>query len=199
MGLALPRSPHSPVTRCGPRARSPATPQRALAELNEALLNQPGTALCSVAAFTLDQPAHGEVRVAVAGHPPPLLIQGEDAREIHPAGPILGAFDNAGWEIETLNLEPGDRLLVYTDGVVEARGRTGRFGEDRLCRCAGVAGDPDETIRRISSELDEFAAGELVDDAAAIAVMLEDGGGEPEVRREAVGSRVVAGAGVSSS
>ena len=174
-------------------------PQRALAELNDALLSQPGTALCSVAAFTLDQPAHGEVRVAVAGHPPPLLVHGEETREIHPPGPILGAFDDARWEIETLSLVPGDRLLVYTDGVVEARGRSGRFGEDRLCRCAGVAGDPEETIRRIGSELDEFAAGELQDDAAALAVMLEDTGEGPGDGRAGARRRSVVGAGVSAS
>ena len=174
-------------------------PQRALAELNDALLSQPGTALCSVAAFTLDQPAHGKVRVAVAGHPPPLLVHGEETREIHPPGPILGAFDDARWEIETLSLVPGDRLLVYTDGVVEARGRSGRFGEDRLCRCAGGAGDPEETIRRIGSELDEFAAGELQDDAAALAVMLEDTGEGPDEGRAGAGRRSVVGAGVSAS
>ena len=70
-------------------------PQRALAELNDALLAQPGAALCSVAAFTLDQPAAGEVRVAVAGHPPPIVVHGRETREIHPPGPLLGAFDDA--------------------------------------------------------------------------------------------------------
>jgi serine phosphatase RsbU (regulator of sigma subunit) len=174
-------------------------PQRALAELNDALLNQPGTALCSVAAFTLDQPAHGEIRVAVAGHPPPLLLHGGETREIHPPGPILGAFENAGWEIETLSLDPGDRLLVYTDGVVEARGRSGRLGEDRLCRCAGEADDPDETIRRIWSELEEFAVDGLQDDAAALAVMLDGTGAGPGEARASARRRSVVGAGVSAS
>jgi serine phosphatase RsbU (regulator of sigma subunit)/PAS domain-containing protein len=174
-------------------------PQRALAELNDALLNQPGTALCSVAAFTLDQPAHGEIRVAVAGHPPPLLLHGGETREIHPPGPILGAFENAEWEIETLSLDPGDRLLVYTDGVVEARGRSGRFGEDRLCRCAGEADDPDETIRRIWSELEEFAVDGLQDDAAALAVMLDGTGAGPGEARGWARRRAAVGAGVSAS
>ena len=147
-------------------------PHRALAELNRALLERPGDALCSVAAFTLDQPARGNVRVALAGHPPPLLVRGDEITEIQPAGPVLGAFDDADWEIESLALEPGDRFLVYTDGVVEARGEADRFGEERLTRCLGSVPNPSEMIGKIRAELMTFA-GELTDDAAALAVMLE--------------------------
>ena len=146
-------------------------PKRALAELNRALLQRPGGALCSVAAFTVDQPARGNVRVALAGHPPPLLVRGDEITEIHPPGPVLGAFDDADWEIESLDLEPGDRFLVYTDGVVEAQGETDRFGEERLSRCLASA-NPSETIGKIRAELMAFA-GELTDDAAALAVMFE--------------------------
>jgi sigma-B regulation protein RsbU (phosphoserine phosphatase) len=146
-------------------------PKRALAELNRALLQRPGGALCSVAAFTLDQPARGNVRVALAGHPPPLVVRGDEITEIEPAGPVLGAFDDATWEIETLALEPGDRFLVYTDGVIEARGETDRFGRKRLTRCIGST-SPSETIGTIRAELLAFA-GELEDDAAALAVTLE--------------------------
>ncbi|MCB0876852.1 MAG: SpoIIE family protein phosphatase [Solirubrobacterales bacterium] len=170
-------------------------PRRALAELNRALLRRPGAALCSVAALTLDQPARGRVRVAVAGHPPPLIVHEAGTREVDPPGPILGAFEDADWELETLSLEPGDQLVVYTDGVVEARGQGGRFGADRLCRCLGDCSDPDEAIQRIRSELAQFAVGELQDDAAALAIMLEDLG-EGSVP---AGSRTAAGAGVSLS
>jgi PAS domain-containing protein len=159
-------------------------PHRALAELNRALLQRPEGALCSVAAFTLDQPARGTVRVALAGHPPPLLVRGDEVTEIEPAGPVLGAFDDATWEIESLALEPGDRFLVYTDGVVEARGESDRFGEERLSRCVGSVPNPSETIGRIRAELMAFA-GELTDDAAALAVMLEPA--EPDLRDDRTG------------
>ncbi len=174
-------------------------PRQALAALNEALLHRPGAALCSVAAFTLDQPARGEVRVAVAGHPPPLVIHGRETREVNPDGPILGAFEDAGWEIETLALDPGDKLLVYTDGVVEARGHSGRFGEERLCRCVGGVEDPAEAIGRINRELAEFATGELDDDAAALAVMFEAPSVVSPPRVAGGGVRLEAGSGVSAS
>jgi len=163
-------------------------PQRALAELNRELLDRPGGALCSVAAITLDQPATGRVRIALAGHPPPLLIHAGATREVHPAGPVLGAFGDASWEIAAVSLEPGDQLLAYTDGVVEARGREDRFGEERLSRCVRPADGPEGAIGRIRSELEGFAVHGLDDDAAALAVMLDqpcerdigDDGGEGE-------------------
>ncbi|HEX2388013.1 MAG TPA: SpoIIE family protein phosphatase [Solirubrobacterales bacterium] len=174
-------------------------PRQALAQLNSALLNRPGTALCSVAAFTLDQPARGKVRVAVAGHPPPLVIHGHETHEVEPAGPILGAFEDTSWEIETLALDPGDQLLVYTDGVVEARGSGGRFGEDRLSRCIGDAEDPEEAIGRIRKELADFAGGDLEDDAAALAVRLDGLGGGPEPDSAAAAEQDATRSAVSAS
>jgi sigma-B regulation protein RsbU (phosphoserine phosphatase) len=113
-----------------------------------------------------------------------LLVRGDEITEIHPPGPVLGAFDDADWEIETLDLEPGDRFLVYTDGVVEAQGETDRFGEDRLCRCLGSVLNPSEAIGKIRAELMAFA-GELSDDAAALAVML--GPADAELRDDRSG------------
>jgi len=172
-------------------------PGRALAVLNRALLARADGALCSVAVLMLDQPREGSIRVAVAGHPPPLVVRGGATSTIRPAGPVLGAFDDASWRIETLPLAPGDQVVVYTDGVVEARGAGGRFGEERLCRCVGDAAGPDEAIGRISGELDRFAEGALDDDAAALAVMRsgpDNGGGG----RHAVSARTRAGSGVSA-
>jgi serine phosphatase RsbU (regulator of sigma subunit)/PAS domain-containing protein len=157
-------------------------PNRALAILNDALLARADGALCSVAVLMLDQPREGSIRIAVAGHPPPLLVRGGATSTIRPAGPVLGAFDDASWEIETLPLEPGDQVLVYTDGVVEACGTGGRFGEERLCHCVGDVGGPDEAIERISGELDRFAAGKLDDDAAVLVVMRSDPGGGAGIR-----------------
>jgi serine phosphatase RsbU (regulator of sigma subunit)/PAS domain-containing protein len=146
-------------------------PVRALSVLNDSLLARADGALCSVAILTLDQASAGEVRIAVAGHPAPVLLRDGATSAIRPAGPVLGAFDDAGWETEVLSLAHGDQLLVYTDGVVEARVRDGRFGEERLCRCIADVDGPDDAIARIRAELERFAVGELDDDAAALAVM----------------------------
>ena len=147
-------------------------PHRALAELNRAAPGAPGRRPLQRRRVHPRPAGRETVRVALAGHPPPLVVRGDEITEIQPAGPVLGAFDDANWEIETLTLEPGDRFLVYTDGVVEARGETDRFGEERLTRCLGSVPNPSEMIGRIRAELMTFA-GELTDDAAALAVMLE--------------------------
>lgn len=172
-------------------------PGRALDVLNRELLARADGALCSVAVLMLDQPRAGSIRIAVAGHPPPLVVRGGATSTISPAGPVLGAFDDPGWSIATLPLAPGDQVVVYTDGVVEARGTEGRFGEERLCRCVGDAGGPDEAIGRISGELDRFVKGGLDDDAAALAVM-RSGLGNGDGGRRGWSARARAGSGVSA-
>ena len=68
----------------------------------------------------------------VAGHPPPLLVDGETVDEVIEPGPILGAFEDAEWEIRRAQIEPGQQLVIVTDGIAESRGATERFGEERL-------------------------------------------------------------------
>jgi len=82
-------------------------PLVAFATLNRALLARRDSALCSVAAIALsDDPLH-PARLAVAGHPPPLLVDGDSVTEAAHAGPVLGATPDAGWEVEYAHLRPG--------------------------------------------------------------------------------------------
>lgn len=68
------------------------------------------------------------------GHEPPLLGRASGASEyLDPTGPIVGALPDMEFELQFVQLEPGDTLLCYTDGVTEARNPEGFFfGEDRL-------------------------------------------------------------------
>ncbi len=147
------------------------SPLDALSQLNRALLAQRGGALCSVAAMTLSWPEGTAVEVAVAGHPPPLLISDGAVTEIAPRGPVLGAFDDASWELEKVPLSYGEQMVLYTDGVTEARSSTGRFGEERLRERLREVRGPAEAVRRIDTDLDEFCGGNVDDDAAFLAVM----------------------------
>lgn len=145
-------------------------PVAALAALNEALLERDDAALCTVAALALSEDPAQPVRVAVAGHPPPLLVEGDRVAEVAGLGPVLGAFADAEWEIESLAVTPGQELVLITDGVVEARGAGGRFGEERLHGLLAGAAGPGTAVRRLESALSSFAAGGLEDDATALAV-----------------------------
>jgi serine phosphatase RsbU (regulator of sigma subunit) len=145
-------------------------PLVALATLNGALLGRPDSALCSAIALTLSSDSREPVRVAVAGHLPPLLIGDGVVTEIADSGPVLGAFRDASWDLEETPVEPGQQLVAVTDGVTEACGPRGRFGEQRLRDELGGGGQPAAALGRLEAALRSFTDGRLEDDAAALAI-----------------------------
>jgi len=73
------------------------------------------------------------VQVANAGHPAPLLLRGDDVRELGAVNPLLGRFKAASYTAAATHLQPGDRIVAYTDGIPEALNARGEaFGEERL-------------------------------------------------------------------
>ena len=100
----------------------------------------------------------GVLEYLLAGHPAPLLIRdGKLLRELdHPPRPPLGVGGGRPGEVTREQLEPGDRLLLYSDGITEARDHTGEFfGEERLVEFTeraerdGLAAP--ETLRRLGA------------------------------------------------
>jgi sigma-B regulation protein RsbU (phosphoserine phosphatase) len=77
--------------------------------------------------------ACGSIEVVNAGHCPPLLIRGEKVTRLEPSGTPLGMFCAGPYHADNFDLAPGDVLLMYTDGVSEARNPDGEeYGEDRV-------------------------------------------------------------------
>jgi phosphoserine phosphatase RsbU/P len=71
-----------------------------------------------------------------AGHNPPLLIGKCGFRRLDKGGLIVGVFEHATFEEETVQLDPGDTLIVFSDGISEALNPDGdEFGEERLVSC----------------------------------------------------------------
>lgn len=145
-------------------------PVIALATLNRALLARHDTSLCSIAALAIDDDPDRPVRMAVAGHLPPLLVDGDDVREIGGADPVLGAFPDGEWRIGESRVEAGQQLVMVTDGIVEAEGDDGRFGEARLRAELSGSASPAAAVQRLESSLRSFTAGSLDDDVAILAV-----------------------------
>jgi serine phosphatase RsbU (regulator of sigma subunit)/ketosteroid isomerase-like protein len=144
-------------------------PVIALRTLNRALLARAGGALCSVAALAIDD-GEPSVRLAVAGHPPPLIAGAGAVKEAAQAGPVLGAFPDGTWTVESARLGPGEVLVVITDGVTDASDGEERFGEPRLhAALDDVHGAPLAT-QKLEGALQQFTAGALDDDAAVIAI-----------------------------
>jgi len=117
-----------------------ATSQRAQAAHPAALLAGMNAALCGntqeqyVTAAYVYLDAHArELHYSAAGHPAMLLLRNGAVIEIAENGMLLGAVDGASYFSKSLPLEAGDRLLLYTDGLIEARDAEGKlFGEESL-------------------------------------------------------------------
>jgi len=95
-----------------------------------------------------------------AGHNAPILRRGSGAIERLTSGGLpLGMWADKSYEEGQLILQPGDWLVIFTDGVVEAvNSRDEEYGEQRMLNVlqAGVSATPDELLRRMMSDLDAF-------------------------------------------
>jgi ketosteroid isomerase-like protein len=145
-------------------------PVVALRTLNRELLARRGGALCSVAAMTIGEDPAEPVRLAVAGHPLPLLVAGGSVAEVCEPAPVLGAFAEDSWTVEAVSVAAGQQLVVITDGITEASGEGGRFGDARLQAALEEVRGPGIATQRIEVALNEFTGGELEDDAAIVAL-----------------------------
>jgi hypothetical protein len=116
----------------------------------------------------------GALRYVNAGHPPPLLLRGgRFVRELSGGRRMPLGIDDDVSEVGTEELEPGDRLLVYTDGVTEARDAHGEpFGLERLQeltqRHAGDGLPAPETLRRLSLAVAAHQEAPPIDDATLL-------------------------------
>ena len=113
--------------------RSQATdPAALLAGMNIALHGNTQNQFVTAAYVYLDAEAR-EFRYSAAGHPPMLLLRDGAVSEIAENGLILAAFDFAAYQSTSHALQPKDRLLLYTDGILEASNKSGEFfGAERL-------------------------------------------------------------------
>jgi len=97
-----------------------------------------------------------------AGHNPPVLMGGQSIARLTAGGPIVGMFEDARFEEQAVRLGDGDTLVMFTDGVTEARSeREEEFGEDRLLAAlAGhAAAPPADVLARIFAAVREFCGG----------------------------------------
>jgi serine phosphatase RsbU (regulator of sigma subunit)/anti-sigma regulatory factor (Ser/Thr protein kinase)/PAS domain-containing protein len=150
-------------------------PGAALAALNVGLMRRDDVAYCTAALVALVEGEGGEdarARVFSAGHPLPVLVRGGMVRPLGRSGPLLGALEGAEWPSEEVVLGPGDRLVLYTDGVTDARGSEDRFGDDRLLALlSSVDGAaPAQLVRTVDGALRGFESGPQRDDTAVLAV-----------------------------
>ncbi|MEU8975424.1 PP2C family protein-serine/threonine phosphatase [Streptomyces monashensis] len=112
-------------------------------------------------------------RIISCGHPPPLLLGPDSAVTVplHPAPPLgIGWLGPSTYTVDVFSFEPGDTLLLYTDGVTEARNTSGAFYPlpERAALWAGQS--PEKLVHSLRQDLLAHVGGRLDDDAAVIAL-----------------------------
>jgi phosphoserine phosphatase RsbU/P len=97
-----------------------------------------------------------------AGHNPPLVIGASGVRRLERGGPIVGLFESATYEEETVRLAPGDWLVVFSDGISEAMSAEGEeYGETRIIDCVqrNATLDPPRLLDALFMDVRDFAIG----------------------------------------
>lgn len=148
-------------------------PADVLRKLNDALIHQQlEERFCTVAYGRAVPTARGmRITVCRGGHPSPMVVRaGGEVAPIGAAGGLIGALpDIRLWE-ETVQLEAGDAIVFYTDGVTEARVGRDLFGEDRVAATlASCAGRPAvEMAEALERAVIEYGGREPTDDIAIL-------------------------------
>jgi sigma-B regulation protein RsbU (phosphoserine phosphatase) len=153
-------------------------PVAVLTELNAALHRErldPAHRFCSVVFGVLTPGAGGcGVVLATGGHPPPVVIRADGTAEYgyDVGGQVVGLLPEASFVATALHLGPGDTLLLYTDGLSEARvDRDTRFDEDDLLEFLGsqAPASASQAVAAVRGLLDGF--GPALDDDTALLVV----------------------------
>ena len=101
----------------------------------------------------------GEIEVCNAGHPPPLVIRRNEIARLHATGLPIGMFCSESFTSQTVRLEPGETLLLYTDGLLETQNSGGvEYGIERLCTlsASSAAMEPAAIVAACLSDLTAF-------------------------------------------
>jgi serine phosphatase RsbU (regulator of sigma subunit)/anti-anti-sigma regulatory factor len=136
-------------------------PAAVLSYMNEALLEEKFEPPIYVAMlYGVIDPRTGEVSVASAGHPAPILVSNAQSSAVDAEGTVLGTTATVNYTATTLKLNPGDALLFYSDGLSESRSEDGReFSAERLQEI--MARQHTHSAPAIGQELEQQLLGHL--------------------------------------
>lgn len=152
-------------------------PSKVLASLNKVLLQHETDRFCTVMLLRLRRADETwVVTMSAAGHPLPLLAQpGSPVRPVGHSGSLLGIVDEPEFRDARVSLGRGDVLVVYTDGITEARQGDQFFGEERLhWSLSAHLGTAQSIADGVMRDVVDFQAGECRDDIALVALRVPE-------------------------
>jgi PAS domain S-box-containing protein len=166
------------------------SPSRVLQTLNEAMLRQRSDdRFCTVAYASIQPSPLGGVsmKLGVGGHPLPLLLRADGSVErVGSPGTLIGLVPDPDIIDVDVELHPGESLILYTDGVSEARSlERGLFGEERLIELLRGLGDQHATgiAEQIEQQVLEFQNHASADDLAVLVMRVREDRRRPAARR----------------
>lgn len=136
----------------------PGQPELVFSATNRRILRDTGADQFVTVFYGILDPNQGMLMYANAGHPPPFHVGAseDDIGELTGTGIPLGVFQDRGWGQEGLQVDPGDTLVFYTDGITEACNAQGElFGEGRLRGSVRAALAPAGSQRRSAQEVQD--------------------------------------------
>jgi len=155
-------------------ASSGGSPATVLGRLNGALLHRMAESRFATVVFGIVDPA-GRMILANAGHPRAIVVRrdGSTAR-LDRGGCLLGVFDKPRLEEEEVQLRPGDSVVLFSDGVSEARNGLGEeFGDERILVTAAAAreGGPERAVAGLLDAVWRFRAGAPPEDDVTVVAL----------------------------
>ncbi|HZM95533.1 MAG TPA: SpoIIE family protein phosphatase [Vicinamibacterales bacterium] len=158
--------------RCGP----PATQMR---EANDALVRRGIDSRFATAVYAVLSP-DGGLTYCNGGHNPALLIRRSGVQRLEEGGMVVGMIKDVTFEEQTIQLEPGDILVAFSDGITEARDLDGEeFGEERILACVDAHRElpPSALLQTLFEAVHDFSAGGTQADDLTVLVLTYSGTG----------------------
>ncbi len=160
------------------QAQGSETPSSVVARVNRALYSRGIESRFVTLVFGVLEP-NGRLHYCNAGHNPPFVLGRDSVRRLETGGPVVGLLPHAPYGQETVQLESGDRVVLFSDGVSEALSQAGEeFGDDRLLAAVQAAGDLSaaELVEHLGTAVREFTRGAAQsDDITAMVVSFRGG------------------------
>src|SRR5215470_11968855 len=148
-------------------------PERFLRSVNQLLYENTAEGDYATLFFAAYDDDSRKLRYSNCGHPPALLLRGDDALErLGATCTVVGLFEKWDCTMEERELAPGDAILLYTDGVTEAlNGEGEEFGEERLLEATRQHGELSlpELLAAVADQARRFCPHEQADDITLIA------------------------------
>jgi len=120
----------------------------------------------------------GEIEICNAGHCPPLLLHGGEVTPVEATGLPIGIFAEAEFTSKRIALDPGDAMVIYTDGLSEAQDVSRcEYGAERLmrilrqCHCLGSL----QMLEACVQDVEKFRSGEPLGDDLTLMVVRRSG------------------------